>query len=306
MLGFGSPSAEAAASYAVSVSATSDPVSLGDLAIFRVRVEGQTASLPSFDFDVEGGRLAAVASIDPTAANIAEGTVFVTRETPGTAQLRVRLGNEVLATGQVRFAAMGKVNVRVSLDAGPDAAARTWRYEVVSATGSVVGSLTANTSGDSPVNMVTSGQLPYGQYTIRQVLGNDTRTACAAGTFYRVAAAEAAIELSSPQATANFTIFPCPDLPAGISVQIPVDTIAPPAGVVGDADVFPGETPVSEVRGAREEGPGNVLPPSVGNTLAESDQASSAFTFLFVFGAVATLVPAAAWSVVALTKRLKR
>ena len=89
-----------------------------------VKVEGQTAALPSFQYDVEGGVLAAVTSLDPTAANVAEGAVFITRENEGTARLTVRFGGEVLATGQARFANMGKVTVNLTVDAGPNAAAR--------------------------------------------------------------------------------------------------------------------------------------------------------------------------------------
>jgi hypothetical protein len=293
----------------VSVAPTAEAFPVGETAIFRVRVEGHTENLPSFNFDVEGGTLAAVASIDPTAANVAEGAVFITRETPGTANLTVSFGSEVLATSQARFANMGTVGVNVTLNAGADAAARTWRYEVVSASGTVVATLTANTSGDAPSMQVASAPLPHGFYTVRQVLGSDTRTACAGGAFYAVAApvsAETTIELAANTATVNFTIVPCPDLPSGLNVLIPVDTIAPPPGVVGEAEGAPGETPISEVRGARDENPNVPLPPRVGNSEAPVEPNPSIWGLLLVTVAVTLMLAPAAWVAAEVTRRAKR
>ncbi|MBK7328996.1 MAG: hypothetical protein IPI85_07940 [Dehalococcoidia bacterium] len=290
--------AAAASSYTVSVAPTADTVALGETAIFRIRVEGQTASLPSFDFDVEGGTLAAVASIDPVAANVAEGAVFVTRETEGTARLTVRHGPEVLASGQAKFAPMGKVSVSITLEAGADAAARTWRFEVSSASGQVVASLSAGTSGDASTASVATGSLPYGYYTVRQVLGNDTALRCDEGAYYAVAApvsGETTIELASNVAGVSFRIVPCLALPASPEVSIPVDSFAP------------GETPVSEVRGTRQEGPGSPLPPSAGNTAPGGQSNSfSMFALLLVTCAVATLLPVSAWSAATVRGRSQR
>lgn len=284
----------AAEPYTVSVSVASEPVAPGQSAVFHIRVEGQTANLPSFSYDVQGGTLTGVASLDPTAANVAEGAVFVSRETAGTATLSVRFGSAVLATGSARFAAMGAVNVNVTLNAGPDAAARTWRYEVVSTSGQVVATLTANTSGDAASTTVTAANLPYGFYTVRQVLGGDTRTSCTGGSFYEVqapASAETTIELAAATASVNFVIAPCPGLP-DLDVSIPVDTIAQP-GTVGDADVEPGETPISEVRGTRQEGPGNPLAPATGNALAPAPMTQSHTTFILLIGALTLMTPGA-------------
>ncbi len=302
-------SARAMAGYSVSVAPTSDTVPVGELAAFRVRVEGQTAVLPSFNFDVEGGTLAGVASIDPTAANVAEGTVFVARESEGTVRLNVSFAGEVLASGQARFARVGDLNISVNLNADIDAAARTWRFEVVSSSGQVVTSLSANTSGDSPRDVVRAANLPLGFYTVRQVLGGDTATTCDSGAFYRVLAptsAQTTLQLDSGTAAVNFEIAPCPGIPS-LEVQIPIDTIAPSAGVVGEPNVLPGETPVSEVRGAREAGPGNPLPPSVGNSAPLSNGNSNTIFLLFILaGLTATLLPVAAWSAVAVRGRDKR
>ena len=50
-------SARAAEPYTVSVSPASEPVAPGATAVFRIRVEGQIAALPSFQYDVQGGTL---------------------------------------------------------------------------------------------------------------------------------------------------------------------------------------------------------------------------------------------------------
>jgi hypothetical protein len=289
-------SASAALPYTVTATATQPTVAVGSTAVFVVKVEGQTAALPSFSYDVEGGTLAAITSLDPTAANVAEGAVFVTSDSEGTARLTVRFGGEVLATGEARFARMGRVSVAVTLDAGPDAAARTWRYEVVSASGQVVASLDANTSGDSPTSRVSSPALPFGPYTVRQVLGSDTRTVCAAGVFYEAASPVSTIELAANEALVQFTIRPCPSLPANLGVLIPIDTLAP-AGAAAD---FPaGQTPISEVRGARDEGPGAAatpLPPRAGDSPARQSNSSNLSLLLLLLGAAATVLPAAALS----------
>lgn len=289
--------AHAALPFTVTVTPAKDTVAPGATAVFRIRVDGQTATLPSFNFDVEGGTLAGISSLDPTAANVAEGAVFVTRDTAGLATLSVRLGGEVLATSQALFAQAGVVSVSVQLEADAAAAARTWRYEVVSASGLVVASLTANTSGDAPLHTVVTPELPYGFYTVRQVLGNDTRPACAAGVFYEVAApvgAETTIELASAASSVRFVIRPCPSLPRDLAVIIPIDTLAPPAGILGEPDVLPGEAPISEVRGVRQPGPGEPLPPATGNTSAVDPASSAQSVLALVLGALAALSGGAA------------
>ncbi|MGE3077168.1 MAG: hypothetical protein AB7N24_19630 [Dehalococcoidia bacterium] len=302
-------SARAMAGYTVSVAPTSDTVPVGELAAFRVRVEGQTASLPSFNFNVEGGSLAGVASIDPTAANVAEGTVFVSRESEGTVRLDVTFGGEVLASGQARFAHVGDIDISVNLNADIDAAARTWRFEVLNTSGQVVATLSANTSGDAPHDLVRALNLPLGFYTVRQVLGGDTATTCDSGAFYRVLAptsAQTTLELASNSVSVSFDIAPCPGIP-DLEVQIPVDTVAPSAGIIGDPDVLPGETPISEVRGTRQEGPGNPLPPALGNTAPVSGGQSHPLAMLLILAAItAILLPASAWSAVAVRGRFNR
>jgi hypothetical protein len=303
----------AAQPFTVTVAPKENAFPTGADAAFSVRVEGQTTALPSFDYSIEGGSLAGVLPPNPVAANVAEGTVFVNRATPGTARLTVSFGGEVLATAEARFGAVGQLQVHATLNAGPDAAARTWRYEVVAASGQVVSTLSLGTSGDSPTGTASTAALPHGSYTVRQVLSADTRTACATGAFYEVTApagAAATVQLSTDRATVAFTIRPCPDLPASLEVQIPVDTIAPGSGggVVGDADFLPGEEPINEVRGAREPGPAaNVpLPPDTGNTLVGARSSNSMPLLLLVTGAAVMSLSPLAWSASRASGRLKR
>jgi hypothetical protein len=291
-------SAHAAVAYTVSVAPAQASTPAGGTAVFVVRVEGQTSNLPSFNYDVDGGDLAGVGSLDPTATNVAEGTVFVTRADAGTVTLNVSFGGQLLASGQAHFAAMGAINVSVTLNAGADAAARSWRFEVLSSSGEVVATLSAFTSGDAPTFNVASQPLPYGSYRVRQVLGSDTRLACAAGTFYAVAqpaGGETEIVLAAANATASFVITPCPDLPKDMAVNIPIDTIAS-GGVVGGPDVLPGETPISEVRGARQAGP---LAPAAGNSPSVRDAAADGASNLLLLGALLTLLPGAGLLLVA-------
>jgi hypothetical protein len=268
-----------------------------------VKVQGQTAVLPSFSYDVQGGTVSAVTSLDPTAANVAEGAVFVTSNSEGTARLTVRFAGEVLATGEARFARLGRVNLAVTLDAGPDAAARTWRYEVVSASGQVVASLDANTSGDSPTSRVSTPALPFGPYTVRQVLGSDTRSACAAGVFYEAATPVSTLELAASEANVQFTIRPCASLPTNIAVLIPIDTLEPAANVPA------GQTPISEVRGARDEAPGvsaTPLAPRTGDSLGAQPNSANISLLLLLLGAAATVLPAAGLSAAIIRRNTNR
>lgn len=245
----------------------------GTSAAVTIRIQGQVAALPGFVYDVQGATLEGVLAPVPVAANTAEGTVFVRRETPGTARLTVSFAGQQLAAADIAFGAAAPIRVTATLDAGPDAAARTWRYEVRNADGALVAALQLSTSGDAPTGAALTPVLPAGTYTVTQVLGADTALACGPGVFYAVtspAGAVALVELAGEAAEAAFTIVPCPDLPAGLEVLIPVDTIVPGAGsgIVGEpAPVPPGQTPINQVAGARQPGPG-VLPPAAGNSPA--------------------------------------
>jgi hypothetical protein len=302
----------AAAAYTVSAAASSSAFPVGGDGVFVVRLDGTFSAFPSFDYQVQGGTLTGVVALNSTGPTSAEGTVHVSRETAGTALLTVSLSGQALATAEARFVPMGQVQVRVKLDAGIDAAARTWRFEVLNTSNQVVASLSGGTSGDAPVANLTSAALPYGFYTVRQVLGSDTATACGGGAFYEVVApvyAATTVELASASAQATFEIRPCAALPADLQVNIPIDTVAPAGfgpGVIGDADVFPGETPINDVRGARQAGDAP-LPPRTGNSAPSSQvNGSLALAPALLAGLWLLTIPALAWPAVAAARRSKR
>lgn len=295
---FGTASAQQAFTVTVAPAAASYPA--GSDAVFLVRIEGNTTALPSFAYEVEGGTLAGVLPATPVATNVAQGTVFVNRTTAGVATVTVSFAGQELASGQANFVGTGAIEVRTTLDAGIDAAARTWRYEVVDASGATVATLNVSTSGDAPTGSASTQALPHGSYVVRQVLGNDTATSCANGAFYAVSAPTRNITLSAADQAVDFTVTPCPALPDDLDVQIPVDTIAPGfgPGVVGDASdlVPPGVTPVSEVAGARQ--PGFVpLPPNTGDSALAAEAADESYLLCIAAGIVAVSGGLLTWSV---------
>lgn len=273
--------------FSVSLIAPESPVASGETAIVRVRVEGDIALLPSLQAAAEGGEVAGVLAPTPAAANVAEGAIFVTRATPGVARVTVSFAGAVMAETEARFTGASTVEVRTTLDAGPDAAARTWRYEIVDGSGKVVATLQTSTSGDAPTGSAPAEGLAPGRYIVRQVFGNDTGAACAAGRFYEVASpagGSAVIELANGPVAVDFRVRPCADLPAELAVNIPVDVIAPGTdGVVGEPAALPEETPFSEVAGARREGPGAPIAPATGNS---AEHAAGGAGWLAVAGLV--------------------
>jgi hypothetical protein len=281
----GARDSHAAALYTVSLTPPATTVPIGSDATFAVRLETTAATLPGLVFDVQGGVITGIVSPNVVSPGVATGAVHVTREMPGTAHLTASFAGQVLATSDLTFAQVGAVVVTVATDVTPDAAARTWRYEVVDTSGAVVDKLTVGTSGDAPRATATTRLLPYGYYTVRQVLGSDTKLACGSGAFYQVTgpvSGATTLELSASRADASFTIHLCDGAPAATQVDIPIDTVQPPAagGVLGDA--LPGEPPINEVRGVRQAGPGEVLPPNAGSG---SEPGSPVELFLILAGA---------------------
>ena len=137
--------------------------------------------IPSFNYDVEGGSLAASLPSTPpprTSPKAPSSSPAKPKAPPPDRPLRERSPGD----GNRRASPDGQVAVNVSLDAGPDAAARTGVTNP-HCLGAGSCTLVANTSGDSPESSSLPQQLPFGFYTVRQVLGSDTRTACSAGAF---------------------------------------------------------------------------------------------------------------------------
>ena len=221
------------------------------------------------------------------------------------------MASAVVLTGASRASAAepGAIAINLTLQAGPEAAARTWRFEVVNTSGLVVETLSVGTSGDRLAATVTTGAIPRGFYTVRQVLTNDTKATCDGGTFYEVTApvgASTVVELAGSAVSVEFSIRPCAALPRNLDVNIPIDTLGPAGpGVIGDASVLP-ETPINEVRGARSEGPGEPLAPNTGNTVAGPGEESILFPLLLTLGAIFTLTPPAAMATNAARQRSRR
>jgi len=258
-----SPS-HAASPWAVTISAAAATYPAGSDATFLVHVDGVGAQLPSLDYVADGGTIDTAEQLHSVSSTAAEAQVSVSRDSGGTASLSATFGGQTLATGHATFAAMGAVTISVTLDAGADAAARTWRFQVADASGNVVSTVDASTSGDALTGTATTVLLPYGAYTVKQVLGNDTALACANNAFYAVTApagASTTVTLSSASSPAAFTIKPC-DAPKQ-SVSIPVDPIAfPTATAAPKFTTAPGRAPIDEVRGVRQEGPGATASPA--------------------------------------------
>jgi hypothetical protein len=303
--------------FTVSLTAPASAPAGGD-AVVTVHVQSQQASLPGLTFDADGGEITSITPLITTADGSAQGSVTVRRDTPGNAHVTASFAGSILAESDVRFAQMAPLGVSVTLDAGPDAAARTWQFEVTNPSGEVVTHLSIGTSGDKPAATAYTSPLPLGFYTIRQVLGNDTKLDCSGGAFYQLTApvsGQTTIELAGSPANAAFTIKPCGELPA-VSVSVPIDTISTPAAG-SDANVAPGQTPINEVRGARQEGPGasntanaaaTPLAPSTGSGIAPYDNTShQQFTVLAIVLGLALLgTPLAAYASIQLNRSSKR
>jgi hypothetical protein len=304
--------------FTVSLTPATSAAPAGSDAVVTVRVQSQQASLPGLTFDAAGGEITSITPLNTTSDGSALGSVTVRRDTPGNAHVTASFAGSVLAESDVRFAQMAPLGVSVTLDAGPDAAARTWQFEVTNPAGEVVTHLSIGTSGDKPAATAYTSPLPLGFYTIRQLLGNDTKLDCSGGAFYQVTApvsGQTTIELGAGSANAAFTIKPCGELPA-VSVSVPIDTITAPAAG-SDANVAPGQTPINEVRGARQEGPGASntasgvaapLAPSTGSGIAPYDNTShSGFATLSIVLGLALLgTPIAAYASIQLNRSSKR
>jgi len=269
----------------ISVYTTAPAFAPGADAAFIVRAEGDGVEFAALRFTAEGGTLSGVLGLPSMPPAGAEGVVFVQRDTPGEATLTVHLGGQPVASGTAFFgAATGRIHITTTLVADAGAAARTWRYEVVDASGSVVESLSLGTSGDAPTATAETAALPFGRYTVRQVLGGHTGTACASGMFYAVsspAGAATTVELGPTEATAVFSLQLCPDAPPTLAVDRPVDEPA---------------EPIDEVRGTRT-GPAP-LPPATGSGLAIAETRTATFDALLILFMVTThlaLIPAAWW-----------
>jgi hypothetical protein len=261
------PSASAAPLFNVTLMPTALQFPAGGEGVLSVRFEGQSALLPGLQFDAQGGDIIAIELLNRIDATTAEGSVRVSRATPGDVRVTASFGGATLATGEARFVDLGSIDVTVTVAGDANAAARTWRYEVLNANGAVVDTVEVGTSGDALTAAKSTIGLPYGSYTVRQVLGNDTKLSCSAGdAFYAVtdpATGAVPVDLNAAAAPVRFAIAVCPGRPK-LSFQAPIDVVqpSPQAGTTAT------EPPINEVRGVRSAGPGAAntpLPPQTGS-----------------------------------------
>ncbi len=157
----------------------------------------------------------------------------------------------------VLAAADAPITIAVTLEAGPLAAARTWRFEVVDASGGLADTVELSLSGDASFVQGSSRPLPPGAYTVRQLFGNDMATACGDGVFYANANPERVVQLDESGATVSFTITVCPDAPGEVVVDRPDDGVTSTPTEVVDV-----------VAGTRVAGDGTPGAPATGTGLA--------------------------------------
>lgn len=255
------------------------PVPAGFDTALTVRAEGDQPELAKLEYVASGGEIVGVVSLNAVGAGVAEGNVLVRRDTPGEVTLVVKSAGVVVASGSAKFASYGQIQVSATLDADAHASARTWLFEVVDAAGAVVDTVSLGTSGGAPTGTADSSWLPYGAYTVRQVLGNDTRASCGGGAFYAVSSpvgGTASVQLSARSVSAAFALEPCEGLPVSLGVSVPVDVIG-------------AYSPIDEVLGARQ--PGAPLPPATGSGLT-SQANTTARSWILILAALAMAVPA--------------
>ena len=105
--------------------------------------------------------------------------------------------------------APGRIAISVNLQADSSAAARTWRFEVADANGTVVRSVSIPLSGEVPSATMAVDDLPAGDYVVRPVFSADLGLECAKGALFRVNSEAALVPVRPTGAGASFTITPC-------------------------------------------------------------------------------------------------
>ncbi|MCC7366684.1 MAG: hypothetical protein IT303_20165 [Dehalococcoidia bacterium] len=235
-----------------------------------VRALGEDAELAPLEYAVEGGAIQGTLSLSRVEPGIAEATVFVARETAGEATLSVRMAGTVVASRTFQFGQAAPIRIEVALVNGPAASARTWRFEIVDAAGAVADTVEVSMSGDQPRATTASRDLPFGQYTVRQLLGSDTATVCDGAAFYATDGANVPVTHAAGGGAAVVTVTVCDEAPDELGVSIPVDPVAPAPSPSVDV---PGS--INEVRGVRIGGD-EPLPPATGSGTAQDAAAAPA------------------------------
>ena len=250
-----------------------------------VRVIADAPEGVSVILSVENGALIGVVAPNLVSPGLAEGVAFVRRETVGVATVRASINGIEVASTVVTFAdpivvgspdfdlplpsiqpdpetgpsipdhddhgpvdsAVGVVAIQADLKAGRQAAARTWRFEVVDALGTVAVTSVFPLSGNAP-SFLKFSDIEPGRYTVRPVLGQDSGYSCTPGKLFEISAP---VRVVVPgEAEARFTVSPC----AAIAIPASQPTGAAPEGSPEPARI-----------------PGRLapLPPATGNGLTD-------------------------------------
>jgi hypothetical protein len=271
----GTATAHAAEPVTVAVKAPLAPAAAGTDAMFVIRVEGASPAATELEFSVTGGTLSGAVALNDVAPGVAEGAAYVRRDTPGEATLTVLTDGRPVGSSVARFDPAGLVELHIRFDADASAAARTWRFEIVNAAGKTVSSLSAGTSGDGPLAVARSEPLPYGFYSVSQVLSLDTQTGCAAGAFFEIVAPAGGtigVRVDGPETNVDFVIRPCAGASRDHGVTGPVDSPA---------------VPIGSSEGISAASPGMPQPPSTGLVASRTTSSSTSQVPPAVLAAIA-------------------
>lgn len=127
----------------------------------------------------------------------------------------------------------GRIAVSVALDAPVDAAARTWRFELVDENGGVTSSVSIPLSGEAPRAIAAIDDVPAGDYVLRPVFSSDLGSDCATGAHYRVSSEAASVPVRPSGAGASFTISLC-DSSAASAAAVPASVRGAEVREVGE------------------------------------------------------------------------
>ena len=233
-----------AADASVELTPSAATFAAGADAMFHVTLSGET-DMYSLDYTAEGGMVSGALALNELGDGRLAGAVFVRRDTPGSATLVASHEGVEVVRSTATFVEGAPVTVEVTLQAGPDAAARTWFFDILDASGAERAFVQVSTSGDRPTFAVASQPLPYGDYTVRAGLNKDIAADCSGSAFFAVMPAEGvSASISSGGAKVEFAVRTC----ASESV---------PQG--GDA-----------AEAAGSQGQGDPLPPATGNGSPET------------------------------------
>lgn len=263
------PSARAQSQPILSVAPLAAPIGVGEEAPFLVRVSGIDHAALDLRYAVEGGVLVGLLAPAQVGPSTFEAVAYVRRDIPGTVTLRVSLG-ELSASASVEAILAGRVRVRLLVQDVVEGASRTWPFEVVDTAGVVVDRVNVAASGGFP-GFADTILLPYGTYTVRQILGLDTGLECEDGRFFAVRQPPGAVltvGVRGPRSEVEFVVDVCP-------------TIAPPP------TASPTPTPVEAVAGERTPGPAPTpRPPAAGTGVAPAPSGERLFSAVVGVGAI--------------------